>query len=211
MKKILIFLTICLFAVFGAACVVLSYLAFQQVSGDYIRFSGVIANFFQTFAVLCILVALVLQYIQTRTAKEHKFAEVFFQLLKHHQDHVDSFKKSKQGDPFESFHRKLEAELKGVADKKTIGEKYENLIEGNADLKNYYRSLSYLLKLIINSGLGDEEKSYYKHQIRMHQSSREKELMFYNQYCPVEGERFKAKLDKLNFSLKKPIRSLIKE
>lgn len=222
MKKFLIFSTVCLFAVFATAVIVLSYLAFQQVSGDYVRFAELIANFFQTFAVLCILAALVLQYIQTKTAKEHKFVEAFFQLLQKHQEYIEYLNRDTDTPFFDKVYADLKKEIEkdnniasdsdiGTQYEEMIGKKYEEMIGKNDDLKNYYRSLSHLLKLIIHSGLQDEDKSYYKHQIRMKQSQKERDLMYYDRFCPNEGERFEKKLKELKFSLAEPANPLRKE
>jgi len=197
MKQSPVLLAVLIIIIFGAPSGLLSFLAYRQVGDDYVRLSEIIANSLQTFAVLCILVALILQYMQTRIAQEHKFAEVFFQLLDRHRKYLEGLGKNY----FKSVYDELKSKVGNSLAEEDVWEVYKGIIEEKAELKAYYRSLSYLLKLIITSGLDAEEKSYYKNQIRLHQSNYEQILMYYDRHFKETGgtKTFEEKLKSLAF------------
>lgn len=143
---------------------------------------------------------------QSITQKYQRFENTFFQLLRTHNDIVESFDLRKKSssidviatgrDCFEIFYKRLNGKIHKEYDKpiKNTLERYVEFFQGEqSDLGHYFRLLYHIIKFVHNSDITD--KNTYTTFVRAQLSSYEQIILFYNCLSFYGNEKFKPLIE----------------
>jgi hypothetical protein len=144
---------------------------------------------------------------QNNTLKLQKFENTFFQLLKNHNDIVNSIdlriqrsgRITAQGrDCFKSFYERIKGKIKKNDLRDSINAYMDYYKEQQSDLGHYYRNMYQILKFIKESDFIDNAKRY-SNILRAQLSSFELVLLFYNCLGPYGKVKFKPLIEEFAF------------
>ncbi len=147
---------------------------------------------------------------QNNTLLLQRFENTFFQLLRLHNEIVQSIDLDRSGatarvgrDCFVSFSSRLKNELSGVKriDSPLSIAKIENAYEqfykqNERNTAHYFRSLYNLLKCVDRSELAQKQKKFYTNLIRSQLSSQELFVLFFNGLSKYGLEKMKPLVEK---------------
>lgn len=145
---------------------------------------------------------------QSLTQKHQRFENTFFQLLRNHNDIVNSLdlRNAVDGtitatgrDCFTKFYSYFQKHIKSTRNPslhKKILEIYVNIIfkQYQSDLGHYYRNLYHIIKFVDTSEIDDKKK--YTNFVRAQLSSYELVFVFYNCLTKFGEEKFKPLVER---------------
>lgn len=163
---------------------------------------------------------------QNRTLRQQRFENTFFQLLRNHQEIVNSIDirrfynntwtiASQGRDCFKTFYERFKEKIKRTHNSNqidvTIKCYMEFYNEHQSDLGHYFRHLYHILKFVNNATeIQEEDKFKYSSLTRALLSSYELTLLFYNGLGEYGENYFKPLIEKFSF-LKNLDTGLLKE